>query len=356
MVVGRVEQAPLLGEPVENAGAGNGAEEVDARHIDAGLFDESFELGGEFKGVFVEAVDEAAVNTDPCLTDMLDALDLAGGGVVELLMGMVAAVGEALNADKEGTATGAGKGFEQSGLFAKGGGGLAYPFDVEGLQLAKELFGILFVGVDGIVEKEKDPFVLFQKRFNLPENGGNTPVAQTVAIHDVHVAEVATEGAATGGLHHVGSEVALDVECALPNNALNREVGEGGNPVLQLEGASKQILLHIAPDIVGLANDERVGMVAALVGEDGDVGASKHHFDASGTERMGKLKGWSDGAGLNADTGHVPVLVERQLFETQVAKGLAHARHLLGAENHQGQRWNGKLCPPDDVTQGAIFQ
>ena len=37
--------------------------------------------------------------------------------------------------------------------------------------MAKELFGILFVSVDGVVEKEKDPFVLFQKGFNLPENG-----------------------------------------------------------------------------------------------------------------------------------------------------------------------------------------
>ena len=102
--------------------------------------------------------------------------------------------------------------------------------------MAKELFGILFVGVDGVVEKEEDPFVLFQESFDLPEDGGNASVAQTVAIHDVDVAEVATEGAASGSLHHVGGEVALDVECALLNNALNGEVGKGGNPVLRLEG------------------------------------------------------------------------------------------------------------------------
>ncbi len=210
--------------------------------------------------------------------------------------------------------------------------------------MAKELFGVLFVSVDGVVEKEEDPFVLFQKRFNLPENGGNASVAQTVAIHDVDVAEVATEGATSGVLHHVGGEVALDVERTFLNNALNREVGKGGNPVLRLQGTGKQILLHVTPDIVGLANDERIGMVAALVGEDGDVGAAEHHLDASGTERTGKLKGRPDGTGLHADTSHVPMLVERQLLETQVAEGLAHARHLLGAENHQRQRWNGKLC------------
>ena len=287
---------------------------------------------------------------------MLDALKLAGSGVVELLVGMVAAIGEALDADKEGTTAGAGKGVEQSGLFAKGCGGLAYPFDPEGLQLAKKLFGILFVGVDGVVEKEENPFVLFQKGFNLPENSGNASVAQTVAIHDMHVAEVATEGAASGGLHHVGGEVALDVEGTLPNNTLNREVGKGGNPILRLEGASKQILLHVSPDIVGLANDERVGMVTALLGEDGDVRATEHHLDASGAKRPGKLKGWPDGTGLDADTSHVPVLVERQLLETQIAEGLAHARHFLGAENHQRQRWNGELCPPDDVTQGGVFE
>ncbi len=356
MIIRGVEQASLLGKPVEDAGTGNGAQEVDAGHINAGLFDEGFELGGKFEGVFVEAVDEAAVNAYPCLADMLDALKLAGSGVVELLVGMVAAVGEALNADQEGTATGAGKGFEQSGLFAKGGGGLAYPFDLEGLQLVKELFGILFVGIDGVVEKEEDPFVLFQKGFNLPENGGNGSVAQSVAIHDVDVAEVATERAATGGLHHVGGEVALDVKRSLVNNTLNREVGEGGNPVLRLEGTGKQIRLHLAPDVVGLANDERIGMIAALVGEDGDVRATEHHFDPSGTERTSKLKGWSDGAGLDADASHIPVLVERQLLETQVAEGLAHARHFLGAENHQRQRWNSELCPPNNVAQGAIFQ
>ena len=356
MIIRGVEQASFECQPVENASAGNGAQKVDAGHINAGLFDKGFEFGGKFKGVFVEAVDEAAVDTYPCLADTLDALHLAGGGVVELLVGMVAAIREALDADQEGTATGAGKGFEQSGLFAKGGGSLAYPFDVEGLQLAKELFGILFVGVDGVVEKEEDPLVLFQKRFNLPENGGNAPVTQTVAIHDVDVAEVATEGAATGGLHHVGGEVALDVERTLPNNTLNGEVGEGGNPVLRLEGTSKQILLNIAPDIVGLANDERIGMVAALVGEDGDVRATEHHLDASGAKRPGKLKGWPDGASLHADTSHVPMLVERQLLETQVAEGLAHARHFLGAENHQGQRWNGELCPPDNVAQSTVFQ
>ena len=287
---------------------------------------------------------------------MLDALHLAGGGVVELLVGVVAAIREAFDADQEGTAAGAGEGVEQSGFFAKGCGGLAYPFDVEGLQLAKELFGILFIGVNGVVKKKEDSLVLFQKHFNLPENGGDASVAQTVAVHDVDVAEVATEGAASGGLHHVGGEVALDVERTLLNNALNREVGKGVNPVLRLEGASKQILLHVTPDIVGLANDKRVGMVAALVGEDGDVGATKHHLDASGTERPGKLKGWPDGTGLHADTSHVPMLVKRQLLETQVAEGLAHARHFLGAENHQRQRWNGKLCPPDDVAQGGVFQ
>ena len=188
---------------------------------------------------------------------------------------MVAAVGEAFNADQEGAAAGAGKGIEQSGLFTKGGGGLAYPLDLEGLQLAKELFGILFVGVDGVVEEEEDPFILFQEGFNLPENGGNGSVAQSVAVHDVDVAEVATEGATTGCLHHVGSEVALDVERTLVNNALNREIGEGVNPILRLEGIGKQILLYLAPDIVGLTNDERIGMVAALVGEDGDVGATQ---------------------------------------------------------------------------------
>ena len=167
------------------------------------------------------------------------------------------------------------EGVEQSRLFAKGGGGLAYPLDLERLQLAKELFSILFVGVDGVVEEEEDPFILFQKCFNLPENGGNASVTQTVAIHDMHVAEVATEGAATGGLHHIGGEVALDVERTLSNNALNREIGKGGNPILRLEGTSKQILLHVTPDIVGLANDERVSMVAALVGEDGYVGATQ---------------------------------------------------------------------------------
>jgi hypothetical protein len=137
------------------------------------------------------------------------------------------------------------------------------------------LFGILFVGVDGVVEKEEDPLVLFQECFNLPENGGDAPVTQSVAIHDVDVAEVATEGAASGGLHHVGGEVALDIERTLLNNALNREVGEGGNPILRLEGTGEQILLHVTPDIVGLANDERIGMVAALVRKDGDVGATQ---------------------------------------------------------------------------------
>ncbi len=356
MIIRRVKQSSFECQPVEDTGAGNGAQEVDAGDINAGLFDEGFELGGEFKGIFVETVDEAAVHAYPCLTDMLDALNLTCSRVVELLVGMVAAIGEALNADQEGAATGAGKGIEQSGLFAKCGGGLTYPFDVEGLQLAKELFGILFVGVDGVVEKEENPFVLFQKGFNLPENGGNGSVAQTVAIHDVDVAEVATEGAATGGLHHVGGEVALDVERTLPNNTLNREVGKGGNPVLRLEGTSKQILLNIAPDIVGLANDERIGMVAALVGEDGDVRATEHHLDASGAKRPGKLKGWPDGASLHADTSHVPMLVERQLLKTQVAEGLAHSRNLLGAENHQRQRWNSELCPPNNVAQGAIFQ
>jgi len=246
------------------------------------------------------------------------------------------------------------RGVEKSGFFAKRGGGLAYPLDFEGLQLAKKLFGILFVGVDGVVEKEEDLFILFQKRFDLPENSGNASVAQSVAIHDVDVAEVATEGAASGGLHHIGGEVALDVERTLPDNTLNREVGKGDNPVLRLEGTGKQIRLHLAPDIVGLSNNKRVGMVAALVREDGDVGAAEHHLDASGTERPGKLKGWPDCAGLDADTSHVPMLVERQLLETQVAEGLAHARHFLGAENHQRQRWNGELCPPDDVAQGSI--
>ena len=351
-----MEQSSFECQSIENAGAGNGAQEVDAGYINAGLFNEGFEFGGEFEGVFVEAVDEAAVDAYPCLADMLDALHLAGGGVMELLVGMVATVGEALNTDQEGAATGAGKGIEQSGFFAKGGGGLAYPFDVEGFQLAKELFGILFVGVDGVVEKEEDPLVLFQKRFNLPENGGNASVAQSVAIHDMDVAEVATEGAASGGLHHVGGEVALDVERTLPNNTLNREVGKCGNPILRLEGAGKQILLHLAPDIVGLANNKRVGMVAALVGEDGNVRATEHHLDASGTECTGKLKGWPDGTGLDADASHIPVLVERKFLKTQVAEGLAHARHFLGAENHQRQRRNGELCPPDDVTQGGVFQ
>jgi len=96
-----------------------------------------------------------------------------------------------------------------------------------------------------------------------------------VDVHDVDVAEVATEGAASGGLYHVGGEVALNIERTLPNNTFNREIGKGGNPVLRLEGVSKQILLHVAPDIVGLANDERVSMVAALVGEDGYVGATQ---------------------------------------------------------------------------------
>ncbi len=275
MIIRGVEQASFECQPVEDAGTGNRAQEVDARHINAGLFDEGFEFGGEFEGIFVEAVDEAAVDAYPCLTDMLDALHLTGGWVMELLVGVVAAVGKALNADQEGTATGAGEGIEQSGLFAKGGGSLAYPFDVEGLQLAKELFGILFVGVDGVVEKEENPLVLFQKGFNLPENGGNGSVAQSVAIHDVDVAEVATEGAASGGLHHVGGEVALDVERTFLNNTLNREIGKGGNPILRLEGTGKQSLLHLAPDIVSLANDQHIGMVAALVGEDGDVGATQ---------------------------------------------------------------------------------
>ena len=100
-------------------------------------------------------------------------------------------------------------------------------------------------------------------------------MAQTVAVHDVDVAEVATEGAASGGLHHVGGEVALDVKRTLVNNTFNREIGEGVNPILRLEGIGKQILLYLAPDIVGLTNDERIGMVAALVGEDGDVGATQ---------------------------------------------------------------------------------
>ena len=349
MVIRGVEQSSFECQPVKDAGAGNGAQKVDAGHINAGLFDKGFEFGGKFEGVFVEAVDKAAVDANPCLTDMLDALHLSGSRVVKLLVGMVAAVGKALNADQEGTATGSGEGIEQSGLFAKGGGGLTYPFDVEGFQLAKELFGILFVGVDGVVKKEEDPFILFQKRFDLPENDGNASVAQTVAIHDVDVAEVATEGAATGGLHHVGGEVALDVERTLPDNALNGEVGKGGNPVLRLEGTGKQILLHLAPDIVGLANDQSIGMVAALVGKDGDVGATEHHFDASGTERTGKLKGWSDGTGLHAYTSHIPVLVERKFLKTQVAERLAHSWNLLGAENHQGKWRYSKLCPPNNI-------
>jgi len=51
-------------------------------------------------------------------------------------------------------------------------------------------------------------------------------------------------------------------------------------------------------------------MASALVGEDGDVGAAKYHLDSTRAERMGKLKSWFDGTGLDADTGHIPVLVE----------------------------------------------
>ena len=100
-----MEQSSFECQSIENAGAGNGAQEVDAGHINAGLFDEGFELGGKFEGIFVEAVDETTVHAYPCLTDTLDALHLSGGGVVELLVGMVAAIGEALNADQEGAAT-----------------------------------------------------------------------------------------------------------------------------------------------------------------------------------------------------------------------------------------------------------
>ena len=50
------------------------------------------------------------------------------------------------------------------------------------------------------------------------------------------------------------------------------------------------------------------------------------------------------------------MLLEGKLFKAQIADGLTHARHLLRAENHQREGRNGKLCPTDDIAEGAVFQ
>ena len=105
MVIRGVEQTPLLGKSVENAGTGNGAQEVDAGHVDTGLFDESFKLGRQFKGIFVEAVNETAVDTDTSFPNVFYALHLAIGGVVKLLVGVVAAVIKAFDTDQKRATT-----------------------------------------------------------------------------------------------------------------------------------------------------------------------------------------------------------------------------------------------------------
>ena len=139
MVIGRVEEAPFECEAVENAGARNGAQQIDAGHVDTSLFDKSFKFGGQLKGIFVETVDEAAVDADTCFSYVFYALHLAVGGVVELLVGMVAAVIEAFNTNQQGAAPRTCEGVEQSGLFAKCCGGLTYPFDLERLEFAKKV-------------------------------------------------------------------------------------------------------------------------------------------------------------------------------------------------------------------------
>ena len=105
MVIWRVEQATLLSKPVEDSSTRNGAQQIDAGHIDTGLFDEGFEFSGKLKGIFVEAVDKTAVNANTCFTDIFNALYLTIGGVVELLVGVVAAIIEAFNANQQSAAT-----------------------------------------------------------------------------------------------------------------------------------------------------------------------------------------------------------------------------------------------------------
>jgi len=329
VVMRGVKQTAFEREPVENAGSGNGAKQVDAGYINAGLLDKLLKHTRHVERILVESVDKTAVDADACIPDVFDTCRLPGCGVVKLLMGVVAAVGEAFDPDKQRSAPGSGEGVKESGLFAKRGGSLTYPAYAERNEFPKEFFGIELIGVNGIVKKKEDPFVLFEKIFNLPKHGGNGAVTKPVAVHDVHVAEVAVVGAPPRGLHHVGGEIAANIESALADNAIDREIGKGLNPVLRFEIAAEQILLHLSPDIVGLPDHKGVAVLAAPVGKNSDIGPAKHNLDASGSERTGKFERRLDSPRLNADACHVPVPVERKLFESKVADGLAHALHLL---------------------------
>ena len=95
------QQAPFLPEAFEDSGSRIGPQNIDSRNVKAGLTTEVDNRCWCLEGVSVESVNEAAVETDACVTDVFDVLNQFSCAVLVLLMCFAACRFDAFNTDKQ---------------------------------------------------------------------------------------------------------------------------------------------------------------------------------------------------------------------------------------------------------------
>jgi len=272
--------------------------------------------------VFIGADDEHGVDLDAVTVEALD-------GLLDLLDGLALAVEfegfrvDGLEADEDAVAVG----FAHEGEHLGVAGGLVADLgapaetDVSVDHAAHDVLGPLRVEVEDVVREEKErdavPRVVILEVLE-DALDGHGPVVASVEVGDG--AEAAVEGAAPGSGDAEDGEVLASADESIVGNGESVEVpGEGPVRVMHFPTAvvvgkprdGREIpavldcLEEFGERFLGLAADDEVGVIQALVGFVGGVGAPEDGDSPGFTRRAAPLIGARGGARYGGDADNV---------------------------------------------------
>ena len=139
-----------------------------------------------------------------------------------------------------------------------------------------------------------------------------------LAPRDGHDAELATVDAPAGGFEDVAGEEMLARQQVSARKGPAADLEAGCLVVARLESAGGEIAQELRPGVLGVADDDGVGVRGGVIGDERDMRSAEDDGEAAAAEMIGERVGADGGAGDHGEADQVRVEVERDVGDALV--------------------------------------
>jgi hypothetical protein len=353
-----VQDAALALQPVVQPRAGVGGHDV-RRHRGHALPHQPVQRGREHRFIVaVEAEDEAGVDHDAAVVDARDGLVVPLDPVRRLAAAEQVVGVDAFEADEEALAAGLGHQIEQILAAADVGRDRGVPGQLQRAERMHQFARPLRIADEVVVDEHhvghaEEPDLLedMRQRFH--------PVAR-VDMGRAVVAEIAPPGTAASDAEGVGEKIALCPQQLPSGGGGEGDVHRALVAIKRAQRAAPVVLEQPRPELLRLADHDRVGVGRAVVRADGGVDAAHDHGDAAPPVGARDLRGAVNRVHLHRQPDQVGriiepdaldvlvgqahlVLARGQCAEDQQREGRGHARLPVRIHRPLGRSWRDEF-------------